>query len=137
VRRRHEDPGTAGSGASHPGDTAVLYAERRRSSRLASRRASGRARCLRGYNQGDPGICVGDGEDGLEQDDGLERQLPLGHDGYFKTWALGRPRLQADYLLLDEAQDTNPVVIKLLRRQSAMSGIGTKKSTNGAAQSTR
>ncbi|WP_435246301.1 UvrD-helicase domain-containing protein [Streptomyces sp. NRRL F-5630] len=32
------------------------------------------------------------------------------HDHYLKIWALTRPRIDADYLLLDEAQDTNPVV---------------------------
>jgi superfamily I DNA/RNA helicase len=32
------------------------------------------------------------------------------HDHYLKIWALTRPRLQTDFLLLDEAQDTNPVV---------------------------
>jgi hypothetical protein len=45
--------------------------------------------------------------------------LPLGHDGYLKVWALGAPRLPADYILLDEAQDTNPVVLDLLGRQEA------------------
>ena len=32
------------------------------------------------------------------------------HDHYLKLWALTRPRIPADFLLLDEAQDTNPVV---------------------------
>ena len=32
------------------------------------------------------------------------------HDHYLKIWALTRPRIPTDYLLLDEAQDTNPVV---------------------------
>jgi superfamily I DNA/RNA helicase len=32
------------------------------------------------------------------------------HDHYLKLWALTRPRIAADFLLLDEAQDTNPVV---------------------------
>jgi len=45
--------------------------------------------------------------------------LPLGHDGYVKLWALGHPRIPADFILLDEAQDTNPVVLDVLRRQSA------------------
>ena len=30
------------------------------------------------------------------------------HDHYLKIWALTEPRIQADFLLLDEAQDTNP-----------------------------
>jgi UvrD/REP helicase N-terminal domain/UvrD-like helicase C-terminal domain len=45
--------------------------------------------------------------------------LPLGHDGYLKLWALGRPKLGFDYILLDEAQDTNPVVLGVLGEQDA------------------
>lgn len=45
--------------------------------------------------------------------------LPLGHDGYLKLWALSRPQIAADFILLDEAQDTNPVVLDVLRNQSA------------------
>lgn len=45
--------------------------------------------------------------------------VPLGHDGYLKQWALSSPTIAADYILLDEAQDTNPVVLDVLRRQSA------------------
>jgi hypothetical protein len=43
--------------------------------------------------------------------------IPLGHDGYLKYWALTEPVLKADFLLLDEAQDTNDVVLGLLERQ--------------------
>lgn len=39
------------------------------------------------------------------------------HDHYLKIWALTHPRIYADYLLLDEAQDTNPVVEDVLLRQ--------------------
>ena len=46
-------------------------------------------------------------------------RLPLGHDGYLKLWALGRPKLGFQYILLDEAQDTNPVVLDLLSKQQA------------------
>ncbi|MBB6465842.1 hypothetical protein HNQ96_001700 [Aminobacter lissarensis] len=46
-------------------------------------------------------------------------QMPLGHDGYLKVWALGRPQIAADFILLDEAQDTNPVVLEVLKEQSA------------------
>jgi hypothetical protein len=45
--------------------------------------------------------------------------IPLGHDGYLKAWALAEPRLPADYILLDEAQDTNPVVLGLMGKQDA------------------
>ncbi|MER5944311.1 UvrD-helicase domain-containing protein [Streptomyces sp. NPDC001928] len=39
------------------------------------------------------------------------------HDHYLKAWALTQPRIQADYLLLDEAQDTNPVVEQIFLNQ--------------------
>lgn len=43
--------------------------------------------------------------------------MPLGHDGYQKLWGLSHPILSCDYLLLDEAQDTNEVVLGVLREQ--------------------
>ncbi|WP_425842319.1 UvrD-helicase domain-containing protein [Streptomyces fractus] len=39
------------------------------------------------------------------------------HDHYLKIWALTRPRIDADFLLLDEAQDTNPVVEQVFLAQ--------------------
>lgn len=45
--------------------------------------------------------------------------IPLGHDGYLKLWAISRPTLPADFVLLDEAQDTNPVVLEMLKHQRA------------------
>ncbi|AEN07983.1 MULTISPECIES: UvrD-helicase domain-containing protein [unclassified Streptomyces] len=47
-------------------------------------------------------------------DDGAVR---FDHDHYLKIWALTRPRIQADFLLLDEAQDTNPVVEQIFLAQ--------------------
>ncbi|MQY40936.1 ATP-dependent DNA helicase Rep [Streptomyces sp. RB17] len=47
-------------------------------------------------------------------DDGCVR---CEHDDYLKIWALTRPKLDADYLLLDEAQDTNPVVEQVFLAQ--------------------
>jgi superfamily I DNA/RNA helicase len=41
----------------------------------------------------------------------------MGHDGYLKLSALGNPVLDAQYMMLDEAQDTNPVVLGVLRNQ--------------------
>lgn len=43
--------------------------------------------------------------------------IPLGHDGYLKLWSLSRPSINADYILLDEAQDTNPAVLSVLSAQ--------------------
>lgn len=44
-------------------------------------------------------------------------RLAFSHDHYLKMWALTRPALPTDVLLLDEAQDTNGVVAKLVRDQ--------------------
>lgn len=43
----------------------------------------------------------------------------LGHDGYLKLWALSKPKLSADYLLVDEAQDLNPVLLGIIDKQKA------------------
>lgn len=42
--------------------------------------------------------------------------VPLGHDGYLKLWALGRPQIKADFVMLDEAQDSNAVILEILAR---------------------
>lgn len=39
------------------------------------------------------------------------------HDHYLKMWALTEPKIPADFLLLDEAQDTNPVVEQVFSAQ--------------------
>ena len=39
------------------------------------------------------------------------------HDHYLKMWALTGPRLEADFLFLDEAQDTNPVLEQVFTAQ--------------------
>ena len=44
--------------------------------------------------------------------------VPLGHDGYFKLWALSKPTIPVDFILLDEAQDTAPVMLGVLECQS-------------------
>lgn len=47
--------------------------------------------------------------------------LPFAHDVYVKLWQLGtgndRPVIAADYILLDEAQDTAPVFLDILKQQ--------------------
>ncbi|MEU6443145.1 UvrD-helicase domain-containing protein [Streptomyces sp. NPDC047046] len=45
------------------------------------------------------------------------RLVRFDHDHYLKLWALTHPRIPADFLLLDEAQDTNPVLEDLLNAQ--------------------
>lgn len=46
-------------------------------------------------------------------------ETPLGHDGYLKLWALMNPQIPAHFILVDEAQDLNPVVVGLVSRQNA------------------
>ncbi|MFM9458144.1 UvrD-helicase domain-containing protein [Streptomyces europaeiscabiei] len=47
-------------------------------------------------------------------DDGAVR---FDHDHYLKIWALTSPKIGTDFLLLDEAQDTNPVVEQIFLNQ--------------------
>ncbi|MFJ9250303.1 UvrD-helicase domain-containing protein [Streptomyces sp. NPDC101776] len=47
-------------------------------------------------------------------DDGAVR---FDHDHYLKMWALTQPRIATDFLLLDEAQDTNPVIEQIFLAQ--------------------
>jgi hypothetical protein len=47
-----------------------------------------------------------------------EGQLRFDHDVYLKMWQLSGPRLPADYVLLDEAQDANPVIAAIVQAQS-------------------
>lgn len=44
-------------------------------------------------------------------------RLKFTHDHYLKMWQLSGPRLPADYVLLDEAQDANPVVRDIFEGQ--------------------
>ncbi|MGW1270539.1 UvrD-helicase domain-containing protein, partial [Streptomyces sp. NPDC002491] len=39
------------------------------------------------------------------------------HDHYLKMWALTQPKIEADFLFLDEAQDTNPVLEQVFNAQ--------------------
>ncbi|MDT0308063.1 UvrD-helicase domain-containing protein [Streptomyces sp. DSM 44917] len=49
----------------------------------------------------------------------LEGRLRFEHDHYMKMWALTEPALRADFVLLDEAQDTNPVLEEVFLAQAA------------------
>ena len=48
----------------------------------------------------------------------LEHPLPIPHDGYLKLFQLEHPRLPYDTILLDEAQDTNPVLQAMVDEQA-------------------
>jgi hypothetical protein len=47
----------------------------------------------------------------------LDGRLKFQHDHYLKMWQLGGPTLDADVVLLDEAQDTNDVVSSVMLAQ--------------------
>jgi superfamily I DNA/RNA helicase len=44
-------------------------------------------------------------------------ELPFRHDHYLKAWHLSGPRIGADYILFDEAQDANPVMVAIVSAQ--------------------
>lgn len=46
-------------------------------------------------------------------------RLRFEHDHYLKIWALTKPTLPGDFVMLDEAQDTNPVLEEVFLAQSA------------------
>jgi hypothetical protein len=43
--------------------------------------------------------------------------LPFKHDHYLKLWQLSDPKIAADYILFDEAQDANPVMVAIVAAQ--------------------
>jgi superfamily I DNA/RNA helicase len=47
----------------------------------------------------------------------LSGKLQFKHDHYLKIWALSRPTLRCDFVMLDEAQDANPVIAKVVEDQ--------------------
>ncbi len=55
----------------------------------------------------------------------ITSSLPIPHDGYLNLWSLKRPRISASIILLDEAQDTNPVTLNVLLdlRNTARAGL--------------
>ena len=47
----------------------------------------------------------------------VDGSLKFDHEHYMKMWGLSQPVLAADFILLDEAQDTNPVVEEVFLAQ--------------------
>jgi superfamily I DNA/RNA helicase len=47
----------------------------------------------------------------------LDGKLKFSHDHYLKMYALSNPELPYDFILLDEAQDTDPLMIGLIESQ--------------------
>jgi hypothetical protein len=46
-----------------------------------------------------------------------ECDVPITHDFYLKLWALSKPIIDRDFILFDEAQDANPVMLGVIARQ--------------------
>ena len=44
-------------------------------------------------------------------------QAGIGHDIYLKLWALSEPNIPSDYVLFDEAQDADPLMLGILLKQ--------------------
>lgn len=48
----------------------------------------------------------------------IKSAVPIEHDTYLKLWQLENPKLEGfDCILFDEAQDANPVILDVIRRQ--------------------
>ena len=45
--------------------------------------------------------------------------ISITHDTYVKAWSLSRPQIQSSYILFDEAQDADPVMLGVLAAQGA------------------
>jgi F-box protein 18 (helicase) len=54
----------------------------------------------------------------LKMFDASSERIGMLHDGYLKQYQLSKPKLDFDCILLDEAQDTNPVVADIILSQS-------------------
>lgn len=47
----------------------------------------------------------------------IDGKLPYGHHCYLKSWQLSGPRIYADVILFDEAQDSSPVMADIIAQQ--------------------
>ncbi|MDE2252682.1 MAG: ATP-dependent helicase [Betaproteobacteria bacterium] len=45
--------------------------------------------------------------------------FPASHDTYLKVWATSNPKIDADFILFDEAQDANALMLQIVGAQSA------------------
>lgn len=52
-----------------------------------------------------------------------DKNYPMTHSGYLKLYQLSKPRLRYRMILLDEAQDTNPVTKDIVMRQADFARI--------------
>lgn len=67
----------------------------------------------------------------------LEQPAPLSYDQYLKVFELTDPVLDYDFILLDEAQDSNPLTLNLLEKQRHRSRLVLIGDTNQTIYSWR
>ena len=48
----------------------------------------------------------------------VDGKLPITHDTYVKLWHLSDPIIRKDFILFDEAQDANPVMLDIIMQQN-------------------
>ncbi|MDO4223489.1 MAG: 3'-5' exonuclease [Acinetobacter sp.] len=48
-----------------------------------------------------------------------QHQVGIGHDIYLKLWALSEPQIHSDFILFDEAQDADPLMLGILLKQKS------------------
>lgn len=46
-------------------------------------------------------------------------EYQITHDIYLKKWAMSNPRINADFILFDEAQDADPLMLDIMSKQSS------------------
>lgn len=49
----------------------------------------------------------------------LKDPFPISFDGYLKAYQIKNPRLNYDYIMLDESQDSNPLTLSILHEQQS------------------
>lgn len=62
----------------------------------------------------------------------IDGQLPYGHHVYLKQYQLSHPHLDTDFILFDEAQDANPVILAIVAEQAAHAQLVYVGDTNQA-----
>ena len=70
--------------------------------------------------------------------DPRDMKAPMTHDGYLKLWQLTDPKLNCDVVLLDEYQDTSPVINDIFMKQNCVRvAVGDESQTIFSYRGTR
>jgi hypothetical protein len=65
-------------------------------------------------------FCVSKAQLAWQDLTGQNPRLKFEHDHYLKMFALDNPKLNGDFVILDEAQDANPVMAQIVNNQTHM-----------------